>query len=71
MALKIFINVLYNICIFICAIFAFYSFKNHNWVFVLVGVFLGALVIIFKLRLIKDIKTKQQEKTVTSTKKGR
>jgi Na+/melibiose symporter-like transporter len=67
---KVLLNVLYNVCIFICLLFTFYSIKNHNWPYVLGGVFLGAMVIIFKLRLIKDIRNRQ-EKTVTSTKKGR
>jgi len=68
MALKILMNVLYNICIFICAFFIFYSAKNHHWSYVMGGVFLGAMVIIFKLRLIKDIR-EMQKKGVTSTKK--
>lgn len=61
-------NVLYNICIFICIVFVFLSAKNHHWSYVLGGMFIGAMVIIFKLRLIKDIRN-MQKKDVTSTKK--
>ncbi|WP_121196992.1 DUF6358 family protein [Mucilaginibacter gracilis] len=57
---KILLNVLYNICIFLCAIFVYYSIKNHNWAYVLGGVFLGVMVLIFKLRLVKDIRNQQK-----------
>jgi len=68
MALKLIMNVLYTICIFICIVFVFYSVKNHHWSYVMGGTFIGAMVVIFKLRLIKDVK-ESQKKAVTSTKK--
>lgn len=61
MGFKVVLNVLYNICIFICAWFVFSSVKNHNWPFVLGGTFLLAMVIIFKLRLLKDIRNTQKK----------
>jgi uncharacterized BrkB/YihY/UPF0761 family membrane protein len=57
MWVKVVVNVLYNICIFICLIFIYSSVKNHNWAYVLGATFICAMVIIFKLRLIKDIKS--------------
>ncbi len=56
MAFKFILNILYNICIIICAVVIYFGFHNHNYAYVLAGFFLGALVLIFKLRLIKDIK---------------
>lgn len=61
MGFKVFLNVLYNICIFICAYFVYYSIKGHNWPYVLGGVFLLGMVVIFKLRLIKDIRNMQKK----------
>lgn len=61
MGFKVFLNVLYNICIFICLLFVISSFKNSNWAYVLGGTFLMVMVIIFKLRLIKDIRNTQKK----------
>jgi hypothetical protein len=60
MVLKVVINVLYNICIFVCLLFVYFGIKNSNWAYVLGGAFLCALVIVFKIRLIKDIKNAQK-----------
>jgi Na+/melibiose symporter-like transporter len=56
MALKFILNILYNICIIICLVTIYYGFKNHNWAYVAGALFIGVMVLIFKLRLIKDIK---------------
>jgi Na+/melibiose symporter-like transporter len=61
MGFKVFLNVLYNICIFICVLFIISSIKNSNWAYVLGVTFLLAMVIIFKLRLIKDIRNTQKK----------
>ena len=56
MWVKILLNVLYNIGIFVCLLIVYYSSKNSNWAYVLGAAFLCAMIIVFKLRLIKDIK---------------
>jgi hypothetical protein len=56
MAFKFILNILYNIGIIICLVVVYFGFKNHNYAYVLGAGFLGAMVFIFKLRLIKDIK---------------
>ncbi|MBW4888121.1 hypothetical protein KXQ82_00275 [Mucilaginibacter sp. HMF5004] len=61
MGLKVFLNVLYNIGIFLCLLTVYYSVKNHNWAYVAGGIFLAVMVIIFKIRLIKDIRNMQKK----------
>lgn len=61
MGIKVFLNVMYNICIFICAYFVYYSIKGHNWPVAFGAVFLLGMVIIFKLRLLKDIRNSQKK----------
>ncbi|WP_448702221.1 DUF6358 family protein [Mucilaginibacter sp. AW1-3] len=56
MAFKFILNILYNLCIIICLITIWSGLKNGNWAFVLGALFIGTLIVIFKLRLIKDIK---------------
>lgn len=58
---KILLNVLYNVCIFLCMLFGYYSIKHSNWVYLAGAVFLCGMVIIFKIRLIKDIKNGQKK----------
>lgn len=55
-------NVLYNLCIIICLIFVYFSIKNHNWAYALGGIFLGGMVVIFKLRLVKDVRNNINKK---------
>ena len=56
MGIKFVLNILYNLCIIICAFTIWSGFKNHNWAFVAGAMFIGALIVIFKIRLIKDVK---------------
>jgi hypothetical protein len=61
MGFKVFLNVLYNVCIFICAYFVYKSIMSHNWPIALGSFFLLGMVIIFKLRLLKDIRNSQKK----------
>ncbi len=61
MVLKVILNILYNIGIFLCLLLIYTSVGNHNWAYVLGGVFICAMIIIFKLRLIKDVKKAQKK----------
>ena len=62
MVIKFILNILYSICIVICLVTIYSGVKNNNWAFVLGAAFICALVVVFKLRLLKDIKntTKKQ-----------
>jgi hypothetical protein len=53
---KILLNVLFNVGLFLCMVIIYYGFKNSNWAYVLGAVFAFAMILIFKLRLIKDIR---------------
>ncbi|WP_295651673.1 DUF6358 family protein [uncultured Mucilaginibacter sp.] len=56
MGLKILLNVLYNIGIIICLVGIYFSYQHGNWPYIMGLVFIGAMIFIFKLRLIKDIR---------------
>ena len=50
------LNFLCNIAIFICLLAVYSGFEYKNYEFVLAGVFGGAIFIVLKIRLIKEIK---------------
>jgi uncharacterized membrane protein YhfC len=56
MGKKLALNVLYNIVIFLCLITAYWSFGNKRYEFILAAVFVGAIFIVLKIKLIKEIK---------------
>lgn len=56
MVLKFILNIAYTICLVLCVLVIISGFKNHNWAFVVGATFIGVLIFIFKLRLIKDVK---------------
>jgi hypothetical protein len=61
MWVKVVLNVLYNVGIFLCLLLIYTSVTNKNWAYVLGGVFICAMIIIFKIRLIKDVKKAQKK----------
>jgi len=56
MVFKFILNILYTIGLVVCIITAISAFRNHNYPVLAGAVFVAALVFIFKLRLLKDIK---------------
>jgi hypothetical protein len=61
MAKKMFLNVLYNICIFICIIAGYhYGIELGNYVFLIGAVFIIAIFIVLKIRLLKEVKNAQK-----------
>jgi TctA family transporter len=50
------LNLLCNICLFICLIGVYYGFSNKLYEFVLAGGFGAVIFIMLKIRLIKGIK---------------
>ena len=61
MAKKMFLNVLYNICIFICLVTGYtYGVDKGNYVFLLGAVFIIAIFIVLKVKLLKEVKNAQK-----------
>ena len=61
MAKKMFLNVLYNICIFVCLITGYtYGIEKGNYVFLAGAVFIIAIFIVLKVRLLKEVKKAQK-----------
>jgi hypothetical protein len=62
MAKKMFLNVLYNICIFICLITGYtYGIEKGNYVFLAGAVVIIAIFIVLKVRLLKEVKRAQKD----------
>lgn len=56
MGKKILINTLYNIGIFLCLASAYWGFTNKRYEFLAAGLFVGAIFIVLKIRLLKEVK---------------
>lgn len=61
MAFKLILNILYTIGIALCAFVAYQQFKDKNYIYMAVAIFAMALVIIFKIRLLKDVREAQKK----------
>ena len=57
---KIALNVFYNISIFICLILIYNGFKDKHYEYVAGGVFIAAIFIILKIRLLKEVRDIQK-----------
>lgn len=60
MAKKLFLNVLYNVGIFVCIVVIYWSYTKANFPLLLTSVFVGALLVIFKIKLLKEIRNSQR-----------
>jgi hypothetical protein len=60
MALKLFLNVLYTIGIFVCAAIAYWGYQHTRYEFIMGGVFVAALLIVLKIKLLKDLRAPQK-----------
>ena len=56
MGKKVALNVLYNIIIFFCLLIAYSGFEYARYEYVLGAVFIGAVIVTLKIKLIKEIK---------------
>ena len=57
MAKNMFLNVFYNIVIFICLIVGYkYGFEQKQYAFILGAVLIIAIFIMLKIRLLKEVK---------------
>lgn len=61
MGKKLALNVLYNICIFICLALAYYGFQRTRYEFIAGAVFIGAVFVILKIRLLKQVREMQKK----------
>jgi hypothetical protein len=57
---KIALNVFYNICIFICLALIYEGFKGKHYEYIAGAVFIGAIFIILKIRLLKEVRDIQK-----------
>ena len=61
MGKKLALNVLYNICIFVCIVLAYWGFEYKRYEFILGALFIGSVFIILKIRLIKEVRNTQKK----------
>ncbi len=61
MGKKLALNVLYNICIFICLALAYYGFQHTRYEFIAGAVFIGVVFVILKIRLLKQVREMQKK----------
>jgi len=61
MASKLFLNTLYNICIFICLIAGYnYGIADKHYIYLLPAAAIIAIFIVLKVRLLKELKKAQK-----------
>jgi heme O synthase-like polyprenyltransferase len=58
---KVALNVFYNICIFICLALVYEGFKQPRYEYVAGAVFIGAVFVILKIRLLKEVRDMQKK----------
>ena len=61
MGKKLALNVLYNAAIFVCLALIYYGFENKHYEYIAGAVFIGAVFVILKIRLLKEIRNMQKK----------
>lgn len=61
MALKLFLNVLYTIGIFVCLAVAYWGYQHSRYEFVGGGIFVAIVFVILKLKLLKEVRGLQKK----------
>ena len=61
MGKKIALNVLYNIGIFICLLLIYEGFVQPRYEYIAGAVFIGAVIVILKIRLLKEVRNMQKK----------
>jgi heme O synthase-like polyprenyltransferase len=61
MGKKLALNVLYNICIFVCLALIYYGFEHTRYEFIAGAVFIGVVFVILKIRLLKEVRNMQKK----------
>jgi hypothetical protein len=62
MILKFVLNIFYNITILVCLWFIYAGFTKGHYEWCLAALFLGALIIVLKIRLIKQVRNENRSK---------
>jgi len=52
-----FLNVLYTIGIFVCAAIIWWAYPLQQYMYVMSAIFIAGLLIILKIKLLKDLRT--------------
>ena len=60
MGKKVALNVVYNLGIFLCLLFIWEGFNNKHYMYILGGLFIGAIFVILKVRLLKEVRNMQK-----------
>jgi hypothetical protein len=61
MGKKLALNVLLNIGIFVCLVLAYWGFEHTRYEFILGAIFIGTVLVILKIRLIKEVRNMQKK----------
>ena len=61
MGKKIIFNVLYNLGIFLCLLVGYSGFEHARYEYVLGSVFIAAILIILKIKLIKEVRSTEKK----------
>jgi uncharacterized protein DUF6358 len=61
MGKKLALNVVYNVAIFICLLLAWTGFQNKHYEYIAGAVFIGAVLVILKIRLLKEVRNMQNK----------
>ncbi|WP_299500652.1 DUF6358 family protein [Mucilaginibacter sp.] len=56
MGKKIALSTFYNLCIILCLVLAWTGITNKRYDFILAAVFAGAIFVVLKLKLLKEIR---------------
>jgi hypothetical protein len=62
MGKKLALNVVYNVAIFVCLILMYTGFQNKHYEYIAGGLFIGAVFVILKIRLLKDVRNMQNKR---------
>jgi hypothetical protein len=56
MGLKLFLNVLYTIGIFVCVAIGYWAFQHAQYPYILGAVFIAGIFVILKIKLLKELR---------------
>lgn len=56
MGKKIALSTFYNLCIILCGVLAYTGFENKHYEYIVAGLFGGAIFIVLKIKLIKEVR---------------
>ncbi|MVN21345.1 DUF6358 family protein [Mucilaginibacter arboris] len=63
MGAKLFLNILYNLGIILCAVLIYWSFNHHRYDWLAAGVFIIIITVVLKIRLAKEVRALQKKQS--------